>query len=344
MRILKDLIQKANSTKHRTLRYMELKRLKRIRKHNIPQYSHCKNCGEKLHGIYCSRCGQYALDINQNAGKYIKQFFENTYQLDGKIVQTVRSLALRPGFLTNEFIAGKINSYVHPMKLFMFLSVIFFSFILMIYSNYDLYGKINANDKRIAESNTTLSKDSLEILRREILPLVGADSVKLSSSLERILSKPSNKEEAKEKETVRKQAITMGYQQTFSMITKYMPIILLLLIPVYGWIMWKSYKKYMPNYMHNIVFSFHTHCLLLIFISSAVLTYYWLHINISLWLLIIFLLYHIIAVKNVYKRGWISSTIKSAVNLSIYAIITMLVFAIFLIISIISVTNQIMNS
>lgn len=49
----------------RVRRKIELMRLKRIRKKNTPQYTYCKNCGTRLEGMYCYRCGQYALDTEQ---------------------------------------------------------------------------------------------------------------------------------------------------------------------------------------------------------------------------------------------------------------------------------------
>ena len=71
---------------------------------------------------------QYALDIEQPFWKYIRQYFENVYQFDGKVWTTLYLLIRRPGFLTNEFNAGKISSYVHPLRLFMFISCLFFLF------------------------------------------------------------------------------------------------------------------------------------------------------------------------------------------------------------------------
>lgn len=41
----------------------------------------------------------------------------------------------RPGFLTNEFNAGKINSYVHPFRLYMCISVVFFTLFFMLASD-----------------------------------------------------------------------------------------------------------------------------------------------------------------------------------------------------------------
>lgn len=122
------LRERARRRKRLILRQIELKRLKRVRRKTVPAYTHCKNCGTELKGMYCHRCGQYALDVEQPFWKYITQYFENAYSFDNKIWITLWMLFRRPGFLTTEFNAGKIVSYVHPMKLLMFISLLFFLF------------------------------------------------------------------------------------------------------------------------------------------------------------------------------------------------------------------------
>lgn len=103
---------------------LERKRLERqIKVSQIP-YSHCRNCGTELHGVYCHNCGQYARDLNQSFGSYVKEYLSNTYNLDGRIFQTIWLLFRKPGFLTREFMQGKINSYVHPLKLNIFLLLV----------------------------------------------------------------------------------------------------------------------------------------------------------------------------------------------------------------------------
>lgn len=129
------LRERLEARRQALLRRIEYRRLKRIRKRTVPAYTHCKNCGERLQGMYCSRCGQYALDIEQPFWKYIRQYFENVYQFDSKVWQTLWLLFRRPGLLTCEFNAGKINSYVHPFRLYMFISVIFFTLFFMFASD-----------------------------------------------------------------------------------------------------------------------------------------------------------------------------------------------------------------
>ncbi len=134
MKKIKDIYAqwraKAQERKENVHRAIELKRLKRFRrKYRVP-YTHCRNCGAKLQGMYCHNCGQFAHDDSQPFWKYIWQYFENVYQFDYKIPATVWQLFRRPGFLTNEFNAGKIVSYMHPLKLNMFILVIFFTIII----------------------------------------------------------------------------------------------------------------------------------------------------------------------------------------------------------------------
>ena len=103
---------------------LERRRIERqIIETQIP-YSHCKNCGTELQGVYCHNCGQYAKDLKQSFGSYVMEYLSNTYNLDGRIFQTIWLLFRKPGFLTKEFLQGKINSYVHPLKLNMFLLIV----------------------------------------------------------------------------------------------------------------------------------------------------------------------------------------------------------------------------
>lgn len=149
----------------RVRRKIELLRLKRIRQKKTPKYSCCKNCGTPLEGMYCYRCGQYALDVEQPFWKYVRQYFENVYQFDTKIWRTLWYLFTRPGFLTTEFNAGKINSYVHPFRLYMCISVVFFAVFFMLVG--ERANDFNAlNDGRLRRS----------VVERLGTPAAGADT------------------------------------------------------------------------------------------------------------------------------------------------------------------------
>lgn len=157
-------------------RRLEYERVRRIRRKSVPAYTHCKNCGERLVGMYCHRCGQYALDIEQPFWKYVKQYFENVYQFDSKVWQTLWLLVRRPGFLTQEFNAGKINSYVHPLRLFMFLSVLFFTFVFFCVPDAgSLYGKMDEAGVTPVATLADLRDSTVQKLLPEVAREIGLD-------------------------------------------------------------------------------------------------------------------------------------------------------------------------
>ena len=69
--MLQDWKEHWKARSRRVRRKIELLRLKRIRQKKTPKYSYCKNCGTPLEGMYCYRCGQYALDAEQPFWKYV---------------------------------------------------------------------------------------------------------------------------------------------------------------------------------------------------------------------------------------------------------------------------------
>ena len=84
----------------------------------------CMNCGTVLHGPYCSNCGQKVTDLNQSFWSFLMEYLANAFQLDTRLLPTLKEMVIHPGKLTQEFFKGKINSYVHPLKMNMFMLVI----------------------------------------------------------------------------------------------------------------------------------------------------------------------------------------------------------------------------
>lgn len=157
------------------LRQIEYNRVRRIRHKSVPGYTHCKNCGERLYGMYCHRCGQYALDPEQPFWKYFKQYFENVYQFDSKVWQTLWLLFRRPGLLTLEFNAGKINSYVHPLRLFMFISALFFLAVAFFIPEADK--ALHPSQKQLSELRNPIVLQSLQNEYVEDIDALNRDTV-----------------------------------------------------------------------------------------------------------------------------------------------------------------------
>ena len=94
-------------------------------------YKNCLNCGTELTGMYCHSCGQESINPNPTIGGFVFEYISNAFMWDSRFLRTIWLLVRRPGQLTNEFMHGKIVSYVHPLKLNMFMLFVFITLFLM---------------------------------------------------------------------------------------------------------------------------------------------------------------------------------------------------------------------
>src|SRR5712691_1464543 len=88
--------------------------------------SHCENCGAQLTGRYCAQCGQAAVDYRRSFRHVIVDVLDSFLNWDSKFFGTLGLLITRPWRLTNEFLAGKRVRYVHPLRLYLLASILFF--------------------------------------------------------------------------------------------------------------------------------------------------------------------------------------------------------------------------
>ena len=91
-----------------------------------PNLAPCANCGALLHGEWCHRCGQHALDTKAATWSLFKEWFEATFDTDSRIPRTVIPFLFRPGFLVAEYLAGKRVAYTSPLGLYAFSALISF--------------------------------------------------------------------------------------------------------------------------------------------------------------------------------------------------------------------------
>lgn len=91
----------------------------------------CLNCGTDLQGVYCHKCGQQVSGRIPKVWEFVFEYIVNAYIWDPKCLSTIWHLVRRPGFLTNEFNAGKFVAHEHPLKLNMFFLFMFVTLFLL---------------------------------------------------------------------------------------------------------------------------------------------------------------------------------------------------------------------
>jgi hypothetical protein len=96
------------------------------RKTQPPPLTHCENCGALLGGRFCAKCGQAAINYRRSFRYIFVDLLDEFLNWDSKFLTTIGLLLVRPWKLTNEFLAGRRVRYVHPLRLYLLASILFF--------------------------------------------------------------------------------------------------------------------------------------------------------------------------------------------------------------------------
>lgn len=353
------------------MRRIEYNRLRRIRRHTVPKYTHCKNCGTRLEGMYCHRCGQYALDIEQPFWKYFKQYFENVYQFDSKVWQTLWLLFRRPGLLTLEFNAGKINSYVHPLRLFMFISALFFLAVAFFIPEADKalspvekqlsdlrdpFILESVQSKQVEELDDAIRQDTVVwvgharsiftgleslvevhdrpgpdtlqvrmpkfLIEENYLVALPRDSIYWSNDDSRrpdVLNDYRNEVQQLHREMV--------YKEVIGWFSQWLPLILLLFIPLFALLLRLFFRRSRMLYMGHFVTALHLHSVQLILVFILLLCAQW-SANPGNWamaLLALYLLHMIFVFHRIYGNGWGKTVVKSLLIHGFYMFVMVII-------------------
>lgn len=86
----------------------------------------CENCHHPLNGPFCGQCGQQAESTLKYFWVVIMHLLDDIFSFDSRASRTMFPLIARPGFLTNEYFAGRRVFYVPPLRLYLFISIVFF--------------------------------------------------------------------------------------------------------------------------------------------------------------------------------------------------------------------------
>ena len=91
----------------------------------------CLNCGAKLSGRFCSECGQEDKPIKESFWALFSHFIGGLFNYENAIISTLGRLFLQPGRLSQDYIKGQRVRYIHPVRLYLFVSAL--SFLMLNY-------------------------------------------------------------------------------------------------------------------------------------------------------------------------------------------------------------------
>jgi Protein of unknown function (DUF3667) len=118
--------------------------------------THCENCGAPLAGEFCSQCGQHAIDYRRSIFRVLLDAADSFLNWDTKFLHSMNQLLIHPWQLTNDFNAGRRARYVHPLRLYLIASIVFFLLARAI--NWDSDGPIQLTAQDRTEVVATLAR------------------------------------------------------------------------------------------------------------------------------------------------------------------------------------------
>lgn len=92
--------------------------------------SNCLNCGHQVEEHFCTQCGQENIEIKEDALHMISHAIADYFHFESKFFGTIKPLLLQPGYLSKVYVAGKRVAFIHPIRLYIFISIVFFLFML----------------------------------------------------------------------------------------------------------------------------------------------------------------------------------------------------------------------
>lgn len=88
----------------------------------------CLNCGAALvaGARFCSQCGQDTANHPPSLMEFAHEFVSHYIAVEGTLWKSLWGLMAKPGFLTREYLAGRKQRYVLPLRLLLTLGLLFF--------------------------------------------------------------------------------------------------------------------------------------------------------------------------------------------------------------------------
>jgi hypothetical protein len=238
----------------------------------------CLDCGTPLLGKYCTVCGQKDEPLKRGLKDLALEFVQHPL-VDTRLWRSVVPLLLRPGVLTEEYLAGRRTRYVRPLKLYLTISVLFFALLALTVSP-DKWVKFDT----VPDQPATEASQPKKTLH---LPIRWLDERFQRNSA--TLDDPNN--------VAARQALA---RRVAGSIPKMVFILLPLSAVLFKLFWWRRY------FVEHLIFTLHLHSYA--FLAGMVRFLHWTPVTavVGIWSCV----YMGLAFKRVYREGWVKTLAK----------------------------------
>lgn len=299
---------------------------------HIKRADHCLNCNQALDqqsDNFCPQCGQLNNTKKETASELLRELAGDFLHLDSKVTRTIIPLLFKPGYLTQQFNSGKRARYLHPVRMFISILIIFVIVRGTIGNSHES-DQFIAGDTAITQNGT--DKDTIITIGSTRSPLVitSTDSSKGSSSFtfrsnanfDKAMGMARNgitdvdvildslgKEKTFFNRVLFSRAIKMADTKNFTKdfrtyFRSKLPWVIFSLMPVFAFILWLLYIRKNFVFSEHLIYAFHLHSFFFLLIAIGTVFTWITHWSIS-WLLVIYIMiYLVMSMKKVYRQGY----------------------------------------
>jgi len=268
----------------------------------------CPNCETEVFGEYCAACGQHQVDLDRPFREIVSEGLSTFLAFDTRFVRTLRPLIRRPGFLTEEYLAGRRASYVHPFKLYFAFSLVFF--LAFAFSDYAV---IRANEPGVISIGTMGAEPTEDAGSESNESASGEGSLPTDGPIDIFINKLLAFAEDNPEEFNR-----LFIDRLSKSLIVLVPIVALLLQGLY----WR------PRYVAHLVFSLHIHSFaFLVLVTGSVVDIGLASAGVesvqtlgNTLATLLIPVYSFLALRRAYGQGWLLTLVKLVVLMVGYAI------------------------
>jgi hypothetical protein len=235
----------------------------------------CPNCNTQLKEVmnFCSNCGQENHIRRVTVLMILSDFSKTYFTFDSKLINSLKYLITKPSFLTTEYLKGKIESYFRPIRMYIFISFVFFL----------LQGITESNTKfdnfdELKNENLTVLNDHYENAKKQ-----NTDNGFLKKKMVEIFS---NRKDLK---------------AFYTFVMSKLPIFIFFLIPVFGGVLYLFFYNKDSYYVDHLVFAIHVQSFLFVLLILSEVIDFFFNIDSIIPCAFIFLIYGFIASLKFYK-------------------------------------------
>ncbi len=225
----------------------------------------CSNCGERLCGEYCYRCGQRDRQVIDFFPTLVREAFAGVFAFESRTWRTLWYLFTRPALLTSEYLAGRRLRFLPPVRLFIAF-VLVFLFTVSFEMFMDSVGvDINKYATEATQDNDddVVTSADMEELESGVLDLIEPLRVPF-------LSDANNQRFVallQERAIANIRSISEDPFDFVGQLLDYLPVLLLMMMPLLALVQKLAYLGSGRYYIEHLLLTLHNHSfLLLVFI------------------------------------------------------------------------------